>query len=161
MSYDFDAMSRDEVILDLVKQGMSLNKASKEYVKLKKAAGYAVGVASHKDAAVAYLIEQAPASPIEPKPLVKALVDKFEVTESTAMGYIRAYAEEHNLEVKSRSASTEVLDWIVANAPMTVDEDWDQFDEAFIAWMESEGKSRNNINEYRKGLKLHVMLINR
>ena len=160
MNYDFDAMTRDAVILDLVNtHGMSLNKASKEYVRLKKAAGYTVGVTSHKAEAVAWLAEQGLTSPVNAKPLVAELTDRFEVKDDTAMSYIRAYAEEHGLEVKTRVASSEILDWIVDNAPHGEDSlEWTEFDEHFKEWMLAQGKSESNINEYRKGIKLHLML---
>ena len=160
MNYDFDAMTRDAVILDLVNtHGMSLNKASKEYVRLKKEAGFAVGVTSHKVEAVAYLATLDLTSPVNPKPLVAELVARFEVKDDTAMSYIRAYAEEHGLEVKTRVASSEILDWIVDNAPYGDDsQDWVEFDASFKKWMLAQGKSESNINEYRKGIKLHLML---
>ena len=161
MTYDLTVQTRDAVILDLVANGMSLNKATKEYVKLKKAAGLTVGVVSHKEDALAYLAKLDPASPINPKPLVADLVAEFDVKDDTAMNYIRAYAEERGLEVKTRLASNDILEWIVDNAPATECEDWDQFDAAFKDWMKSQGKSESNINEYRKGIKLHLMLMSR
>jgi len=161
MNYDFDAMTRDAVILDLVNtHGMSLNKATKEYVRLRKAAGFSVGVVSHKAEALAYLAEQGLTSPVNPKPLVADLVAEFDVKDDTAMGYIKAYAEEHGLEVKTRLASNDILEWIVDNAPAD-DDDWTEFDASFKEWMLAQGKSESNINEYRKGIKLHLMLINR
>jgi len=161
MNYDFDAMTRDAVILDLVNShGMSLNKATKEYVRLRKAAGFSVGVVSHKAEALAYLAEQGLTSPVNPKPLVADLVAEFDVKDDTAMSYIKAYAEEHGLEVKTRLASNDILEWIVDNAPAD-DEDWTEFDASFKKWMLAQGKSESNINEYRKGIKLHLMLSNR
>lgn len=160
MSYDLTAMTRDEVIIDLVRGGMSLNKATKHYVELKRAAGMTVGVVSHKEEALAWLAEADLSSPINPKPLVDGLVMTFGVKTDTAMNYIRMYADEAGMEVKTRLASSEILDWIVYNAPED-DGDWTEFDESFKAWMKSMGKSESNINEYRKGIKLHLMLIRR
>ena len=160
MTYDLTVQTRDAVILDLVANGMSLNKATKEYVKLKKAAGLTVGVVSHKEAALAYLAKLDLESPVNPKPLVADLVTEFDVKDDTAMNYIRAYAEEHGLEVRTRLASNDILEWIVDNAP-DEDEDWTEFDEDFKDWMKAQGKSESNINEYRKGIKLHLMLLNR
>ena len=164
MNYDFDAMTRDAVILDLVNtHGMSLNKATKEYVRLRKAAGFSVGVVSHKAEALAYLAEQGLTSPVNPKPLVADLVAEFDVKDDTAMSYIKAYAEEHGLEVKTRLASNDILEWIVEHAPYSEEHEgeWAEFDASFKEWMLAQGKSESNINEYRKGIKLHLMLINR
>ena len=161
MSYDFNAQSRDAIILDLVSNGMSLNKATKEYVKLKKAAGFTVGVTSHKTEAMSTLDAHGLTGSVDAKPLVAELTKLFDVTPDTAMGYIKAHAEIVGYTVKSRMASEDILDWIVDNAPATECEDWDQFDEAFKVRMKSQGKSDSNINEYRKGIKLHLMLARR
>ena len=157
----YDLANRDATILALVQEeGMSLNKATKHYVALKKEAGLAVGVTSYKAEAMAYLTDLDLVSPIHPKPLVAELVTEYGVTADTAMGYIKAYADEHDMEIKTRLASTDILDWIVDNAPAD-DAEWDGFIASFREWMEAQGKSQSNINEYVKGIKLHLMLIAR
>ena len=163
MNYDFDAMTRDQIIMDLVTtHGKTLNAATKLYVKLKKDAGLAVGIVSHKADAFKLLGDLNLADVIEPKPLVDQLCVEFGVKPDTAMNYIRAYAEETGRTVKLQAASEAILDWIVTHAP-TVDDDaaWDEFDAEFKDWMTEQGKSPSNINEYRKGIRLHRMLVAR
>lgn len=161
MSYNYAEQSRDVIILDMVKNGMSLNKATKEYIKGKKAAGIAVGVVSHKVEAFEYLDGLALAGTVSPSQIVADLVAEFGVVADTAMGYLKAHAEENGYEVATRMASQSILDWICDHAPAERDGDWDGFDEQFKAHMTELGKSESNINEYRKGIRLHLALMNR
>ena len=161
--YDFAAQSRDEIIIDMMQtNGWTMNKATNEYVKAKKAAGFQMGVVSRKDDAYELMIGMDLESPIDPKAVVESIVDELGVAESTARDYLKAYAKDKGLEIASGKDSQPILDWIVANAPIdgTAD-DWVAFDKEFIAWGTEEGRTRSNLNEYRKGIKLHLMLSNR
>lgn len=161
--YDFANESRDSIIMSMVtNEGMSLNKATKEYVRLKKAAGLAVGVVSHRDDAMELLSTQAWDGLVDPKPLVELLTSEFKVKADTAMNYIKMYAEENGHEVRSRMASEDILAYIVDRAPEgNADADWDNFILEFKAWMSDQGKSNSNTNEYIKGIRLHRMLVAR
>jgi hypothetical protein len=159
--YDYTTQSRDEIILAMVGTGMSLNKATKEYVKGKKEAGLSTGVTSYKTEAFEYLDTLDLSGEVDVAPLIEHLTVTHGVKPDTARNYVMAHGEENGYTVKSKLASEAILDWIVDNAPLDAGGDWDGFDLMFKDWMTDQGKSASNINEYRKGIRLHRALLAR
>jgi hypothetical protein len=156
-------LSRDAVILDLVgNHGLTLNAATKAYVELRKAAGLHTGVVSRKEEAFELLSEET-GRELDPRFWLPRLQTELEVSEGAARDYLKAYADEHGLTVKSGRQSDVVLDWIAAHAPSldATDEAWEAFDAKLVAWGKAEGRSSSNVNEFRKGVRLHRMLISR
>jgi len=158
-----ESTTREQFILDAVTvDGLSLNQADKAWLKARKEAGLHKPLVSRKDDAMKLLAAMDLTSPLDTKALVDALMAELNVAEGTARDYIKAFAQARGLEVKQQAQSAPVMEWIAANAP-TVDDDtaWAEFDAALNQWGKDNGRSQNNINEYRKGIKLHRMLIAR
>lgn len=143
--------------------GATLNMADKAY----KLAGLKIGVkTSRKDEALDWLGAAYPTADTWTADAVTSAVahmrSEFEVAESTA----RDYAKEHSevLGVAHPSTPTldsdEVIAWVVEHYD-SYGADYEALKAALIEEFTARGRSRSNINEYTKGLRMHFAILAR
>lgn len=151
--YD-NGMSRDDIIVLLVTQKqMTLNAATKAYAAIAKESGWTSTIVSHKDDALAHISKQYDTlDAATVKDLVIELVDEFDVAESTARDYIKAWCEQAGQEYPIENPREAIFAWFKA-AGDTADK------QEFMDFAESIGRSKSNANEYWKGYELHLHLI--
>lgn len=155
-----DERSRDAAIIEMMTEhGLGVNAATKRYIELRKEAGLHTGIVSRKDDAMELMAGE---MTIDLKVWVERLQDELGVSEGAARDYIKAHCKATGATVRSASSSEAILEWMVAAAPATDDADeWDEFDATLKSHMQGLGKSPSNINEYRKAIRFHRMMINR
>jgi len=148
-------VSRDLIIIAMVNDdGMTINKATKEYAKVAKKEGWTTALVSHKDAALEYLAEEYDDNwtPATVASAVVDLVDRYKVAESTARDYCKAYSKELKVDHPVADPREAIFDWFIANPNPLKDE--------FIEYAtDTLGRSRSNANEYWKGFELHIALL--
>lgn len=146
--------SRDEMIITLVQDGATLNKATKLYAAWAKDAGIATTLTSHKEEALAYLGEQYQADTWDARAvqdMVVTLADKFQVAESTARDYCKAYSELLEVEHPVLNPREAIFTWFKTTKDITK--------EKYMDYAVKElGRSQSNANEYWKGYELHLYL---
>jgi hypothetical protein len=147
--------SRDTIIVEMVKQGLTLNTAQIRYKEFAQDAGLSSPRVGYKAEALSYLQEVTP-DILDEEVRIETraeLQEKFGVATSTANDYIKAYAEEAGIELpKSNFGSNpeetaQIFDWIVAN------KDTDK--PAFVDFMKNDmGRSPGSIDETWRGVVL-------
>lgn len=93
---------------------------------------------------------------------IRAIVARFEVKEGTARDYTKAYSEELEVEHPTTASTTdsdEVIAWVVEHYDDHAD--YESLKNALIEEFTARGRSRSNINEYTKGLRMHFAILNR
>lgn len=150
------SMTRDQIIIQLVtEQGLSISKASNEYARVAKAEGWVTGQVSHKDEALAQLHTDYDADSWDAKAVKAAvvdLVDQFDIAESTARDYCKAFSEELGVEYPVEDPRAAMFSWLIEHSEDGTKEDFKEYCKAL-------GRSDSNINEYWKGLELHRAII--
>lgn len=145
--------SRDIVIVEMVKGGVSLNTAQNLYKEFAEEAGITSTRVGHKAEAIAHLEEIAvDVTDNEVRAKTRdALVEMFKVAKSTATDYIKAYADKHSIELPRSSFGSspedqaKIFDFIVANINCEKKE--------FAAFMRDEmGRSAGSIDETYRGI---------
>lgn len=151
--------TRDTVIIGLVTEGdMSLNKATKLYGDYAKANGLTSGVVSHKADALEWLGLNYPefTDAAQVKSAVIELQAEFDVAESTARDYVKAYAKQMGVDLPIEDPREAMFQWFVNR--IQGGQDIDKAD--FIEYAcEKLGRSKSNANEYWKGYELHLALV--
>ncbi len=154
--YD-NGLTRDQIIVMLVtEKGMTLNAATKAYAAVAKDAGWSTTIVSHKDDALDFItlkLDGAPMTGIDTRTLAVELQDQFDVAESTARDYLKAWCEEAGQEFPVIDPRRAIFAWFK--------EQGDTADKAeFMEFATEElGRSQSNANEYWKGYELHLHLI--
>jgi hypothetical protein len=147
--------SRDEIIVSMVQQGITLNTAQIRYKEFAQEAGITSTRVGYKADALAHLDELgADVTDQEVRNEVRAaLVEKFGVATSTANDYIKAWAEKEEIELPKSSFGSnpedqaKIFNWIVQNPDCTKGE--------FAAFMKEEmGRSSGSIDETYRGIVL-------
>lgn len=158
-----DERSRDAAIIEMMTEhGLGVNAATKRYIELRKEAGLHVGVVSRKDDALKLLegIEV-----VDLATWVTKLEDELEVSPGAARDYIKAHCKATGATVRSASSSEAILEWMAERAPRTNDDaEWAEFEAEFMHYMKTgfdKPKSPSNINEYRKAIRFHRMMVAR
>jgi hypothetical protein len=148
-------LSRDLVIVEMVKKGISLNTAQNLYKEYATEAGLTTSRTGHKADAIAHLEETTPdILDNDSRADVRAsLQEKFGVASSTANDYIKAYAEKAGIELprsnfgSSPEDQETIFTWIAENANCEK--------AAFAAFMkETMGRSSGSIDETFRGIQL-------
>ena len=153
-------MTRDQVIIGLVGQNVTLNTATRTYAAVAKAEGWTTAPTSHKEACLDELRElyaedlngwtaQAVSNAV-----IQFQAD-YEIAESTARDYCKAFSDELGVPHPVRDYRTMIFEWFRDNAQ----DDHAAMKKAYIAFAVDElGRSRSNANEYWKGYELHLYL---
>jgi len=150
-----EGLSRDLIIVDMVKGGLSLNAAQNAYKELATEAGLTTARVGHKAEALELLAEEAPiVSDADVRLATRVLLqEKFGVAASTANDYIKAYAEIAGIEMprsnfgSSPEDQEKIFNFIVAN-PNCEKAD-------FTIFMKEEmGRSSGSIDETYRGIVL-------
>ena len=157
--YD-NGLSRDQIIILLVSEhGLTLNAATKAYAKVAKEYGWTATLVSHKADAIEYIDDELDAGAptvAEVQGLIPAIVSRFEVAESTARDYIRAYCDERGFDYPVLNPREAIFEWFKHEAP---NHDPADRKAAFMEYATGElGRSQSNANEYWKGYELHLYL---
>lgn len=147
--------SRDLIIVEMVKAGVSLNTAQNLYKEFAAEAGISTPRVGYKAEALAILEEEQPElETVEQRAEVRDMLkDKFGVAQSTANDYIKWYAEKAGIELPRSSFGSspedqqKIFDWIVENPNCEKAE--------FSEFMKSEmNRSSGSIDETYRGLVL-------
>jgi len=146
--------SRDQIIIGLVSEdGLSLNKATNEYAAYAKANGLTTTVVSHKAEAKIWLSETVDVWDHEAvSGAVIDLQDRYDIAESTARDYTKAYSESLGVIHPTLNPRTAMFDWLVANAEKGTKAEFKEYAKGL-------GRSDSNINEYWKGMELHRAIL--
>ena len=148
--------TRDEIIIALVTQdGRSLNSATNAYAQFAKTNGLTKAIVSHKEDALEHLYGNYPMSHWDVqavKDAVVELVAMFNVQESTARDYCKAYSKIHNIAHPTLNPRTAIFEWFKEHDGTTDKK-------AFLDFaVNGLGRSQSNANEYWKGYELHLYL---
>lgn len=144
--------SRDETIIKMVQEGLSLNMAQNVYKDLAKEAGLTSARTGHKAAALVFIKERGVnlLDDDARAELKKDLVAEFGVSTGTAQDYIRAHATLYDIQLPSFTVGSQhaqdIFDFIVANPGMDKP--------TFRDYMVSIGRSKGNIDETWRGVVL-------
>jgi hypothetical protein len=147
--------SRDTIIVDMVKAGVSLNSATNWYKEMANDAGITTARVGHKKEALEYIGEQdVDLTDLDTRNELKAaLREKFGVAASTANDYVKAYAEANGIELPTSSFGSnpedqaKIYNWIVEHKDCTKEE--------FREFMSGEmGRSSGSIDETWRGIVL-------
>ncbi len=154
--YDND-LTRDQIIILLVTDhAMSLNLATKAYAAVAKHHGWSTALTSHKDDALIFIDGVQDGTEItvdDIKPLVLDLQDKFEVADSTARDYIKAWCESAGQAYPVANPRELIFAWFIDHATTATKE-------AFMAYAVGDlNRSQSNANEYWKGYELHLAIV--
>ena len=150
-----DGLTRDLIVVEMVKAGISLNSAQNFYKEFAAEAGLTTTKVGHKADAITFLEETTPdILDAEVRATVKAeLQSKYDVATSTANDYIKAYAEKAGIELpKSNFGSNpeeqaKIFDFIVENPNVEKVE--------FSSFMKEEmSRSSGSIDETYRGIVL-------
>ena len=140
---------------------MTLNAATKAYGVWARENGLVTAKVSRKDEALEWLADEFHTAedwrPITVKGAILDLVDRFEVAESTARDYCKAFSEDTlGMPLPTENSRTRMFQWLK-------DHDGDeviQMKADFRDYATDElGRSSSNINEYWKGYELHLFLM--
>lgn len=148
--------SRDEVIVAMVQQGISLNSATIWYKEWAKEAGLTSARVGYKAEAQEYIAEWVAnggdlVDNDQRKELKKELAEKFGVADGTTNDYVKAYAEDNDIKLPTSSFGAnpedqaKIFDWICANPDCTKEE----FKEFMVEEME---RSQGSIDETYRGI---------
>ncbi len=147
--------SRDNIIVNMVKAGVTLNTAQIQYKELAAEAGLTTAKVGHKSEALEFLgTQEVDLTDDEArKDMRSLLVEKYGVASSTANDYIKAYAEQEGIELPRSNFGAnpeeqgQIFDWICANP---------NCDKAqFVEFMRGElGRSPGSIDETYRGIVL-------
>ena len=158
-----DDMTRDEAIIALVTgAGVSLNKATQLWVAHAKETGITQTLTSYKDEAITWLDEN---YDLEVKTwdgkavsdAVKDLMAEFNVAESTARDYCKAYSKKHGVPHPVTDPRKLMFQYLIDNCERM---DYDTLKSGFKKYASEElNRSPSNINEYWKGYDLHLALM--
>jgi hypothetical protein len=153
--YD-NGLTRDQIIVLLVTEhAMSLNLATKAYAATAKFYGWTAALTSHKDAALIRIEDQfgdAIMVAADIKSLVIDLMDEFEVADSTARDYIKAWcADRQDYPVENPREA--IFAWFIDHATTATKDGFMDFA------VQDLGRSQSNANEYWKGYELHLAIV--
>lgn len=166
-TYITDGASRDEVIIRAVSEGgMSLNAATKAYAEYAREHGLTRQTTSHKEAALDRLRElygdrvldegaEAVWTADTVRDEVIEMAAEYEVVESTARDYAKAFSEELGVAHPTSNPRERMFQFLIdMDARGVADK------EAFMEFAVGElGRSRSNANEYWKGYELHLAIV--
>lgn len=146
-------------------RGVTLNMAEKAYkiTGLKLSGG---APASRKKEALEWLAATYPSSEEwlvkDVMSATRHIVSNFDVKENTAKEYCKQHSEnlgvDHPIQT-STIDSDEVIAWVVEH--YDDHDDYESLKEALIEEFTARGRSRSNINEYTKGLRMHYAILSR
>jgi hypothetical protein len=148
------SLSRDAIIVTLVTEHkLSLNAATKAYAEVAKLEGWTKALTSFKEEALAWLemnVTEWTAETV--KAAVVDLAAEFDVAESTARDYCKAYSEQLEVTHPVLDPRAAMFSWLVANAAEGTKAEFKEYAKEL-------GRSDSNINEYWKGLELHRAIL--
>jgi hypothetical protein len=154
--------ARDLIIIGLVTEsGCTLNKATAQYAKYAKDNGTSTKVISHKaDALVwladAYDINNDDWDHVAVTHAIVTLQDKYQIAESTARDYTKAYSKELGVIHPKLDPRAAMFTWLKDNHGM----DQDAMKIAFKAYATDElQRSASNVNEYWKAYEFHLFMV--
>lgn len=154
--YD-NGLSRDDIILILYREkDMSLNAATKAYAKVAKEHGWTTALTSHKDEALIFISDEMGGSEMtveDIKPMVVEIQDRFDVADSTARDYIKAWCDEAGQAYPVANPRELIFAWFIAHAKSATKEEFMDYA------VEELGRSQSNANEYWKGYELHLAIV--
>lgn len=146
---------RDQLILAMVDKGASLNMATNAYSMFAKEAGLTSPMHSYKDE----VLEGLAAEYDETNWTIDAvreetqrIVDGYQVAESTARDYCKAFSEVLGIEHPVLNPRDQIFAWFKAQGASANKDD-------FMEFAKGIGRSQSNANEYWKGYELHLYLI--
>ncbi len=147
--------TRDMIVVEMVKAGVSLNSAQIWYKDFAKAAGLVSSRTGHKAEALEYIGEAGVNLLVDEErtQLRDELVDKFGVATSTANDYIKAFAVANDIELPRSNfggdpeSKAKIYDWIVEN----MDCEKAEFKDFMVNEM---GRSPGSIDETWRGIEL-------
>lgn len=148
-------LTRDQIIVKLVTEhGLTLNTATKAYAAEAKEAGWSSTIVSYKEEALAYISERHETLDAQQvKDLVIEICDEFDVADSTARDYIKAWCEAAGQDYPIENPREAIFNWFKAAGDTAEKDD-------FMAFaVDTLGRSQSNANEYWKGYELHLFLI--
>ena len=153
-------MTRDEAIIELVThQGYTLNKATKAYAAYAKEHGLTAAIVSHKEAALDRLREiygdaQDNWTAQAVKDEVIEMAAEYEIAESTARDYCKAFSEELGVAHPILNPREAIFEYFKEHGDHVTKD-------GFMDYAVNElGRSKSNANEYWKGYELHLYLTN-
>lgn len=149
-----DGRTRDEIIIELVQsQGISINRATREWAAYAKEAGLSVAVTSHKEEVLDWLADQGREWTVDAvRDAIVDIMDKWHVVESTARDYCKAYSEFLGVPHPTLDPREAIFTWFIETENPTKED--------FIAFaVDGLKRSRCNANEYWKGYELHLALL--
>ena len=154
-----NATSRDMAIITMVQElGYTLNKAQKAYADYAREAGIAPTVTSHKADALEWLSDRYTSESWDAMAVRESVVElqsEFEVAESTARDYTKAFSEQLGMDHPSENPRDIIFGWFKQRT--TAGDVIDKAD--FMDFAVNElGRSQSNANEYWKGYELHIHL---
>lgn len=139
---------------------ITLNMADKAY-KL-SGISFQKGVKGQKEKGMAWLDEHYPTvwswTTESVQTAVTDLVTKFGVKPNTAKEWCREHSDILGMQHPIAALdSDEVIQWIVDNYAKY--DDYEELKAAIIEHWTAQGRSRSNINEYTKGLRMHYAIL--
>jgi hypothetical protein len=155
-----DGSTRDQIIINLhTEHGLSLNAATRLYADTAKAEGWTSATVSHKESALAYLRDRYEASTWDSTAVSEMVIElssEYEVAESTARDYTKAFSKAINVAHPTTDPRTLMFQYLIDNAS---DMAYDDLKAGFKTYATDLGRSASNINEYWKGYDLHLALV--
>ena len=155
-------VSRDLIIITLVTEHkLTLNAATKAYGDYAKANGMVATVTSHKAEALEWLADTYTEwDHVAVANAVIDLVAKYDIAESTARDYTKAYSKDVlGIDHPKLDPRAAIFDWF-KNTASNYDYESGACKEAFTKYATEElGRSKSNANEYWKGYELHMFLV--
>ena len=153
-----DTEARDTIIITLVSDfGMTLNKATNTLATYRKDNGLTSAVKSHKQEALEYLTASYDVLAWTPATAMAAtleLVYKFNVADSTARDYCKAYSKVLGVAHPVHNPREAMFNWLKDNEV----DDKEQMKADFKAFGKDIGRSPSNINEYWKCYEFHLFM---
>jgi hypothetical protein len=155
-------MSRDLIIITLVTdQAMTLNAATKAYADYARANGMTAKVVSHKEAAMGKLASEYPVwDHVAVTEAVVVLADCYDIAESTARDYTKAYSKLLNVTHPKLDPRAAMFNWLKEASLTSTGEAEDTADMKadFKNFCKSIGRSDSNANEYWKCYEFHMFM---
>jgi hypothetical protein len=151
--------TRDDIIVALHGDGLTLNKSMKLYADYAREHGLTTATVSRKPEALTYLAgactDEAGWTAECIRDAVIDLQAEFDVAESTARDYCRAYTELMQWTYPVTDPRTAMFEYLIEHAG-------DEYEELKVSFKlyatEELGRSASNVNEYWKGYDLHLAL---
>jgi hypothetical protein len=156
-----EGAGRDHMIVQIMgDMGLTLNKATNEYARWARETGVSSPVISYKKEALNWLADNYPVDQWDHEAVresVAGLQTEFEVKESTARDYCRAYSDQLKVPHPVLNPREAIFSWICENVDHMGRDELRKGLKAYA--VNNLGRSPSNANEYVKGLDLHFAIM--